>query len=961
MSITITKDVLEGYLKCKFKGHLKSIGEEGNPTDFELLAHDTKERVRTLAIDRFLAEHSEGDVLRGLSVTPELLRHGTSVILDATVAFDGMCICFDALVKIKERSSARSFCYAPVLFHESSKSGREQRVLLELLGMILASVQRQEPSWGILIHGADCQTRRIKLGRNADIARRKLKEISERLTVGTPPKLTLNTHCQICEFKQRCQAEASEKDDISLLRSISENEIAKYRSRGIFSVTQLSCTFRPKKKYTNPNHESPPHQHALQALAIREKKIHVLGTAEFPMPSVRLYFDIEGDPERRFDYLLGIVIESNGNLERRSFWSDDPTSERRLFEQFLEVIGRFDDYRIYCYGSYEATFLRRWIKELNRHDLNDSLIPRIVNVLSTIHSHIYFPTYSNGLKDIGALLGFAWTEANASGIQSIVWRRRWEESRSVSFKDMLINYNLEDCMALKKVTEFLFSICSGPTGQRCTQSAGHEIAQVEATSVQSSRREWCQASFAIPSFEFVNDRAYFDYQRDRVFIRSSKRLKIIQKRDRLVYRKKNLPANKRIEITSLNCPDCDGTKLTRKPDGRLVRLAYNLRMTPSGIRRVLIRFTTTRHYCRRCKRRFLPGEYLRIKEHFHALKSWAMFEYVAHRTSLANIAENVRELFGVPVTTTEICKFKSDLSRYYEGTVAGILKSLLTGPLLHSDETEVHVKGIGKGYVWVFTNLESVVYLYRPNREGEFLHTLLRDFMGVLVSDFYTAYDSLECSQQKCLIHLIRDFNQDIVKNPWDEELKHISSVFGTLLKTVVATIDRYGLKKRHLGKHRRDVDQFYQSVTPAPFRSDVAEGYRTRLVRYRAKLFTFLSHDGVPWNNNNAEHAVKAFAYYRELADNMMTSTGLNEYLNLLSVYQTCKYKGVSFLRFMISGQTDIDKFCSGHRMSVLPPIEVYAEDELATVMLRRGRKRRSVTRSRSEVAENAASTANR
>src|SRR5438270_11553512 len=36
--------------------------------------------------------------------------------------------------------------------------------------------------------------------------------------------------------------------------------------------------------------------------------------------------------------------------------------------------------------------------------------------------------------------------------------------------------------------------------------------------------------------------------------------------------------------------------------------------------------------------------------------------------------------------------------------------------------------------------------------------------------------------QQKCLVHLLRDFNQDILANPWDEELKSLARVFGGLL-----------------------------------------------------------------------------------------------------------------------------------------------------------------------------------
>ena len=78
--------------------------------------------------------------------------------------------------------------------------------------------------------------------------------------------------------------------------------------------------------------------------------------------------------------------------------------------------------------------------------------------------------------------------------------------------------------------------------------------------------------------------------------------------------------------------------------------------------------------------------------------------------------------------------------------------------------------------------------------------------------------------------------------------------------------------------------------------------------MKYQDKLFTFLHYDGVPWNNNNAEHALKRFAYYREIADGQFSEAGLQEYLVLLSLYVTCKYKGLSFLQFLLSKEKDID-----------------------------------------------------
>jgi hypothetical protein len=82
------------------------------------------------------------------------------------------------------------------------------------------------------------------------------------------------------------------------------------------------------------------------------------------------------------------------------------------------------------------------------------------------------------------------------------------------------------------------------------------------------------------------------------------------------------------------------------------------------------------------------------------------------------------------------------------------------------------------------------------------------------------------------------------------------------------------------------------------------------RFEKNRDKLFTFLQFDGVPWNNNNAEHAIKAFARLRDTIEGSSTENGIREYLILLSVCQTCKYVGVDFLDFFRSGEKDIHAF---------------------------------------------------
>ena len=246
----------------------------------------------------------------------------------------------------------------------------------------------------------------------------------------------------------------------------------------------------------------------------------------------------------------------------------------------------------------------------------------------------------------------------------------------------------------------------------------------------------------------------------------------------------------------------------------------------------------------------------------------------------------------------------------------------------------------GTGCVWVLGCPEEVVFIYRPTREAEFLQGMLRDFQGVLVSDFYAGYESLPCLQQKCLTHLIRDMNQDLLNNPFDEELQSITKPFASLLRSIVATIDEHGLKWRSLARHASQVEEFFRVLSAQSPRSDAARALRDRLLKWQNKLFTFIRYDSVPWNNNNAENAIKQFAYYREDRTGAMKEAGLNDYLILLSIFQTCRYRGINFLKFLLSRERNIDSFSTTKRPRRHLAIEVYPKGFIPPVDRHKKRK---------------------
>ena len=140
-----------------------------------------------------------------------------------------------------------------------------------------------------------------------------------------------------------------------------------------------------------------------------------------------------------------------------------------------------------------------------------------------------------------------------------------------------------------------------------------------------------------------------------------------------------------------------------------------------------------------------------------------------------------------------------------------------------------------------------------------------------------------------------------------------------------------HGLKHRHLKRHARDVVAFFDALVERDYESDASKALQERLLRNRERLFTFLQYDGVSWNNNLAEKAIKRISDYREDVGRSVSEAGLTEHLVLLSIYHTCRVRDISFLKFLLSRERDIDAFAAGkRRRQRTPRIELYPKGYL-------------------------------
>ncbi len=62
----------------------------------------------------------------------------------------------DGLKKVDGPSKLGDFHYVPVLFHGGGSVRKEQRLLLDVCGLLLSRTQGRSPDYGIVWHGREC-------------------------------------------------------------------------------------------------------------------------------------------------------------------------------------------------------------------------------------------------------------------------------------------------------------------------------------------------------------------------------------------------------------------------------------------------------------------------------------------------------------------------------------------------------------------------------------------------------------------------------------------------------------------------------------------------------------------------------------------------------------------------------------------------------------------------------------
>jgi len=599
MHNTIASEILVAYSQCPRKAFLLlCTDEQGMPHEYMRVLEQQKELNRTnyLRVVKALKQTSLEESSHSIN---DLTGEG-KVLIKATLETEGLEAYCDVLTQVRSSSSSDGYCYEPTIVVGTYSITKEQELELAFTGFVLGKIQKKLPLSGHIVRMGG-QIDEVKLEPHYKVLKRFLDPLREWLiTVPTdPPPVILNKHCPSCQFRTVCRDQAEKADDLSLLDRVTPKILRQYHKKGIFTVNQLSYVFKPRRSRKQTKKTTTHYKLELQALAVRTNKVYIHDLPALTRHTVELFLDIEGIPDQHRYYLFGLLVSENSDCSYYPFWAATVQDEERVWHQFLDKVNEYPDAPIYHYGTYEP---RAFEKLAVRYQTDcGNIKQRLVNILAFIYGRVYFPTRSNGLKDIGRFIGASWSSPDASGLQTLVWRHHWEETQHTEYKQLLMTYNQEDCLALHALTNELTRIGSAPDSQPDIDFADHPKQLSTPVGEQIHGR-----------FEAILKFAHADYDGKKISIQQDAKEESIKSRrpGALVGHQgymRHIPrATKVIRLPQREiCPKCGDIPLqasTKVAEKTIVDLVFS----KNGCRKTVTKYLGAVGYCQKCSRYFGP-------------------------------------------------------------------------------------------------------------------------------------------------------------------------------------------------------------------------------------------------------------------------------------------------------------------------------------------------------------------
>ena len=363
------------------------------------------------------------------------------------------------LVKVPGQSRWGNWQYMPISIQLGRRPKPEYKILAAFYAQLLAVYQRQLPQKAeIILRRRNAYT--VDLLEWLPRFHQTLADCVQTLTQPEEPEIFISRQrCNLCHWYDHCYAIAQEQQHLSLVPGVTPSRYQSLQTVGVMTIDSLAQL--QAHQVSELMGTAIAEQLQQQALALVEKRAMVRGGKRaYPLPQspVELYFDIEAEPERNLDYLLGVVVINRKEETEKfyGFMAKNPEEEGAIWQEFIELIQTYPDAPIYHFSEYERETIKRLGKLYGTPPrVREQILEQCFDLHHYVVNHVICPVESYSLKSLANWLGFQWRDAQASGDQSVCWYDNWLTTGDRQFLELILRYNEDDCRATWVLKDWL--------------------------------------------------------------------------------------------------------------------------------------------------------------------------------------------------------------------------------------------------------------------------------------------------------------------------------------------------------------------------------------------------------------------------------------------------------------------------------------------------------------------------
>jgi hypothetical protein len=269
---------------------------------------------------------------------------------------------------------------------------------------------------------------------------------------------------------------------------------------------------------------------------------------------------------------------------------------------------------------------------------------------------------------------------------------------------------------------------------------------------------------------------------------------------------------------------------------------------------------------------------------------------VCYRLPLRQISRFFAGLPGLKISPGGIVKQLKRLGRWLSRQYHRLKLALRLAGVVYADETGWRTNG-RNGYLWALTDADHTLFHVAPSRGKKVIVELLGKAFGAagqtLVSDFYSVYDQFNASQQKCLVHLLRELRDTIARRP--ELAGH---AFFKRCKRLVQDMLRLKKRRRRFKRAGYDarvkrLEERLGQLAASTWNDADADRLAGRLKKHEKSLTTFLHKPKVDGTNNAVERALRPAVVMRKITGGSRGAESARAWAILASVMRTAEQQG--------------------------------------------------------------------